>query len=136
MAKKTMMENRQASMNVQVCLEMIKRFLRVLPDKLRMPIQEETCDTVKKIWSDFHKIYQTISKENPTEHDIEHSHQQAKDCINLFLSLNGKRKGYNKTRVTPYMHILVYHVPVFLKQYSTLKVFTGQGVEKKRMTLL
>ena len=29
------------------------------------------------------------------------------------------------------MHILVYHVPVFLKQYHTLKVFTGQGVEKK-----
>ena len=108
-----------------------KDFLRVLPDKLRMAIQEETCDTVKKIWLDFHKIYQTISKDNPTEHDIEHSHQQAKDWINLFLLLNGKRKGYNRTRLTPYMHILVYHVPVFLKQYSTLKVFTGQGVEKK-----
>ena len=108
-----------------------KILLRLLPDKLRMAIQEETSDIVKKIWLDFHEIYQTISKDNPTEHDIENSHRQAKAWINLFLSLNGKRKGYNKTRVTPYMHILVYHVPVFLKQYSTLKVFTGLGVEKK-----
>ena len=30
-----------------------KILLCVLPDKLSMAIQEETCDTVKKIWLDF-----------------------------------------------------------------------------------
>lgn len=28
------------------------------------------------------------------------------------------------------MHALVYHVPIRIKQYSNLKQFTGQGVEK------
>ena len=38
--------------------------------------------------------------------------------------------GYEKARITPYMHILVYHVPKFLKDDNFLKTFTGQGVEK------
>ena len=28
------------------------------------------------------------------------------------------------------MHALAYHVPIFLKNYSSFKQFTGQGVEK------
>ena len=38
--------------------------------------------------------------------------------------------GYEKARVTPYLHILVYHAPRFLKQNTGLKPFTGQGIEK------
>ncbi len=29
-----------------------------------------------------------------------------------------------------YMHVLVYHVPMFLLKHGSLKQFTGQGVEK------
>jgi hypothetical protein len=28
------------------------------------------------------------------------------------------------------MHVMAYHIPKFLKLYSTVKVFTGQGVER------
>lgn len=38
--------------------------------------------------------------------------------------------GFEKARVTPYMHILLYHVPMFLKQDKSIKIFTGQGIEK------
>lgn len=38
--------------------------------------------------------------------------------------------GYEKARITPYIHILLYHVPRFLKDDKSLKSFTGQGIEK------
>lgn len=56
--------------------------------------------------------------------------EKAKKFINLFCSLGATRMGYLKSRVTPYMHALVYHVPMFMKKYKNFKQFTGQGVEK------
>lgn len=38
--------------------------------------------------------------------------------------------GYGNARVTPYMHIMCYHIPHFLKADIPLKRFTGQGIEK------
>ena len=38
--------------------------------------------------------------------------------------------GYKRANVTPYMHAMVYHIPRFLEDYQTIKLFTGQGVEK------
>ena len=38
--------------------------------------------------------------------------------------------SYIKADVTPCMHALVYHVPLFMKNYKSIKPFTGQGVEK------
>ena len=38
--------------------------------------------------------------------------------------------SYRKADVTPCMHALVYHVPLFMKKYKSVKPFTGQGVEK------
>ena len=107
-----------------------KILLHVLPGKLRMAIQEETCDTVIKLWSDFNELYKIISKEDPTTEDIENYFEQATTWVKLFLSFSGKRKGYNRARVTPYMHIMVYHIPHFFSLYKTIKVFTGQGVER------
>ena len=54
----------------------------------------------------------------------------AKDWIKLFLSMNGKREGYERKRITPYINIMVKHFPRFLELYGSVKVFTGQGVEK------
>ena len=56
--------------------------------------------------------------------------EKSEEFIELFCSLGGTRVGYNKFRVTPYMHALSYHVPVFIKNHKTFKQFTGQGVEK------
>jgi hypothetical protein len=44
--------------------------------------------------------------------------------------LGNKEDGYGKHNVTPYIHMLCYHVPRFLKQEMAVKRFTGQGIEK------
>ena len=55
---------------------------------------------------------------------------KANEWIKLFLSLKDKQDGYGKENVTPYMHLLVYHVPKFLNDQYGMKIFTGQGVER------
>lgn len=55
--------------------------------------------------------------------------KQATQWVNLFLSLGGIEDGYKKVNITPYIHILCYHVPKFLSTCG-VKCFTGQGVEK------
>ena len=54
---------------------------------------------------------------------------QAKDWIKLFMSLGSKCEGFQKKRVTPYMHLMVYHIPVMIKEYGNIKQFSGQGVQ-------
>ena len=49
--------------------------------------------------------------------------------MKLFLSLGGVEEGYGKANITPYIHMMCYHVPFFLAS-TGLKCFTGQGVEK------
>ena len=107
-----------------------KSLLRVLPGKLRMALQDESCDTVIKIWEDFYDLYKKINEKQATLEGILQYSERAKDWIKLFLSLNGIRKGYQKSRVTPYMHIMVFHVLHFLTLYKTISTFSGQGVEK------
>lgn len=39
-----------------------------------------------------------------------------------------KSEGYNWTYpITPYIHMMVYHVPQMLERFQNLKQFTGQG---------
>lgn len=45
------------------------------------------------------------------------------------MSLGGTEQGYGKENITPYIHLLYYHLPFFLET-SGVKRFTGQGVEK------
>ena len=52
---------------------------------------------------------------------------QAVSWVELFLSLGGKCVGYEKARITPYIHAMVYHVPKFMRLHSGIKKFTGQG---------
>ena len=69
-----------------------------------------------------------ISDDNPNLYlDV---FSKAREFINLFCSLGSSRIGYNNSCVTPYTHALAYHVPIFLKNHSSFKQFTGQGVEK------
>ena len=50
--------------------------------------------------------------------------------MKLFISLEGKRKGYEKKRVTPYMPCLVYYMPFLSGLHLGLTTFSGQGMEK------
>ena len=53
-----------------------------------------------------------------------------KNFIDTFCLLRAITPGYRRSRVTPYMHILAYHVPIFIERHSCLKKFTRQGVEQ------
>ncbi len=65
-----------------------------------------------------------------TENLFQEVFVKSKEFVELFCSLGSAWIGYNKTRVTPYMHALVYPVLMFLRKHGSLKQFTGQGVEK------
>ena len=52
---------------------------------------------------------------------------QAKDWVNNFLALGDRCEGFQRCSITPYIHIMVYHVPSMLKRFDNLKQFLGQG---------
>ena len=44
------------------------------------------------------------------------------------MDMSGTGPGYSQTIfITPYMHNLVYHVPVMLQKHESLKMFSGQS---------
>ena len=56
---------------------------------------------------------------------------KAKHFTELFFSVGAKkREGYLPKNITPYMHTLLYHVPMFVSRLGSLIQFSGQGVEK------
>ena len=106
-----------------------KILLDALPDKMKSFLRPETSDVIVKIWQDLHQIYKIVNNWAP-EHNPTDFFSQAKEWINCFLQMNGKREGYEKSRITPYMHIMVAHIPRFFELYRSVKIFTGQGVER------
>lgn len=74
-------------------------------------------------------MYDIVNSWSPSEENVEQFFSKATEWLKLFLTLGGIEDGYKKANVTPYMHILCYHVPFFLAT-SGVKCFTGQGVEK------
>ena len=49
--------------------------------------------------------------------------------MKLFVGLGRYYMGYYKKDVTPYMHIMVYHVPEMISHYGKIKKFSGQGMK-------
>ncbi|KAK2550530.1 hypothetical protein P5673_028729 [Acropora cervicornis] len=107
-----------------------KLLLKKLPDNLQGAIRPETSATVTQIWRDFDALYKDIGQKHSSEEQASQFFEKARDWIILFTSLAGKSPGYEKKRVTPYMHAMVYHIPRFMTKYDGIKKFTGQGVEK------
>ena len=107
-----------------------KKLLKNLPSKLPDVIQKETASTVQKIWETFDEIYAIVTSKTPSEEDMGSYFEKAKGWVNLFTSLRDKRIGYKRANITPYMHAMVYHIPKFFEAHKSVKVFTGQGVEK------
>ena len=101
-----------------------------LPQKLNTCTHTDTCQTVTQIWTDFKELYNIITNSNPTPDTTDRYFTRAEDWVNLFTSLKDKRLGYKRANVTPYMHSLVYHIPIFLRKFKSVRLFTGQGVEK------
>jgi len=84
--------------------------LEVLPDKMKSCLRPETSDAVIKVWKGFGNLYKTVNNWAPDSHPSDFF-TQAKEWVNDFLKLNGKREGYERSRITPYMHIMVTHIP-------------------------
>ena len=82
------------------------------------------------MWETFDEIYAIVTSKTPSEEDMGSYFQKAKGWVNLFTSLHDKRIGYKRTNVTPHMHAMVYHIPKFFEAHKSVKLFTGQGVEK------
>lgn len=106
-----------------------KALLYHLPEKMNDFLRPETAEMIIKIWVTFAALYKSLSNWQPTTSPTEFW-LKAKQWVNDFISLTGLREGYERKRVTPYMHIMVSHIPWFFQMYNAVKLFTGQGVEK------
>ncbi|CAB3999312.1 Hypothetical predicted protein [Paramuricea clavata] len=106
-----------------------KVLLQKLPGKLDQCLRPDTVLSIVKLWCDFSSLYTRLRDWKP---DISPADflEKAKEWVNQFTSLAGQREGYEHSRITPYMHIMVAHIPWFLQMCKTVKMFTGQGVEK------
>ena len=107
-----------------------KLLLCKLPSILHKYLYPDTAAIVSKIWSDFKFYYDFITDCKLDSSSAYEAFEKAKNWIELFCSLRHTRPGYTRPRITPYMHIMCYHVPFFIQQYGCFKKFTGQGVEK------
>lgn len=46
--------------------------------------------------------------------------------------MSGSGPDYAQTIIiTPYMHSMIFHVPMMMRRHGSLRFFSGQGVEKK-----
>lgn len=109
-----------------------KLLLEHLPAKLEGVIRPEGSNTVTKLWKSFGDLYKMMNKDNPSEQEINNVYfVKAQEWITTFTSLGSLCQGYQKERVTPYMHIMAYHVPRLMMLHKGIRKFSGQGVEKK-----
>ena len=109
-----------------------KKVLDNLPQKLTTSsyLQSISKSTVVEIWEDFKNLYKIMNAWSPPQIEIDIFFKNAKSFVLKFLSLGKYLEGYDSSSITPYMHIMVYHVPKMLKTFGSIKQFTGQGVEK------
>eukprot|EP00731_Ephydatia_muelleri_P031016 Em0022g530a len=106
-----------------------KKVLKLLPSKMKdIPLPNAFLDDVVQLWKDFEVLYNLLSSETPPPNAADDLHLKAKRWIQLFLRI--KSDGHQKKFVTPYFHVMVYHVPDAIRQYGNIKQFSCQGVEK------
>ncbi|KAJ7351778.1 hypothetical protein OS493_035503 [Desmophyllum pertusum] len=70
-----------------------------------------------------------VNLPQPTDQDIDDLQEKAKNWATLMESMAGSGPGYlHNTIITPYMHILIFHVPTMIRMHGSLKKFSGQGI--------
>ncbi|RIB13605.1 hypothetical protein C2G38_2040841 [Gigaspora rosea] len=86
---------------------------------------------IKKLWDGFNELYEDIHNPNITGTIF---HEKARKWLELFLtrsqgsvnSVGFIRGLYRPTDITPYIHVLVYHVPEFIDKHRDI----GGGKEE------
>ena len=87
-------------------------------------------EKLSQLWGDFQILYSIMNAWSPSQEMVRQFFNLGKQWVMHFNSLSHIMEGFDKKHVTPYMHIMVYHVPKLLKTFNGIKQFTGQGVEK------
>lgn len=107
-----------------------KKIMAKLPQSFRTFIPDQKIALeLQNLWQDFYHIYLALnSVMTPTA--SKDFFKQTQQWITLFLSFSGKLPGFEHRRITPYMHVLVYHAPNQIGRLSSIKPFTAQHVEK------
>ncbi|RHZ82094.1 hypothetical protein Glove_114g113 [Diversispora epigaea] len=98
---------------------------------------------IEKLWRDFYNLYYIMKSENLTIEDITQFSYDVRKWVQEFArplkkTVNGQieQEGlYQRTDVTPYMHVFAFHMPLFMQelhqQNLNLRWFTTSSVEKK-----
>lgn len=109
---------------------MTRKKVLSLPEKLPTVLCQNTCNEVTKVWVYFKSIYEEI---NTWSHDksADTFWNKTRDWLQTFLSLRDKRSGYEKKRITPYMHVLFAHVPFFLIHINVWKYLLVRELKKQ-----
>ncbi|XP_065920008.1 uncharacterized protein [Dysidea avara] len=107
-----------------------KNLLKFFPSKIPLCHPSTEVKRVAQLWIDFKDLYDLISQRNLlTQYDL--LHQKAKDWVDDYTDLRDVHCSYRPQYVTPYIHILTYHVPHLIRMYGNIKQFSCQAVEKK-----
>ena len=102
------------------------------PEKIRLfekvdlePLFPEmpNVSTIQSIWKKFYDIYKKIQSSKPVS-STQDLRSLLTSWISLFTSI------YQTKNVTPYIHVLITHIPEFLDMYGTIVAFSQQGLEK------
>ncbi|RIB26965.1 hypothetical protein C2G38_2138048 [Gigaspora rosea] len=102
---------------------------------------KERAILITRLWRDFHSLYMLM---NDQKNDSTFFAAQARNWFNLFLTphqgepntLSFKKGLYHPLNVTPYIHVLINHIPEFIELHQRFgfAAFSCAAVEKKTMT--
>ena len=87
-------------------------------------------EKVIAVWKSFETIYSILNSRSSSKLEVDSFFELPRKWVLDFRSLSEHLEGYDSKSITPYIHVMVYHVPKMLKTYGSIKQFTGQGVEK------
>ncbi|XP_060081616.1 uncharacterized protein LOC132560929 [Ylistrum balloti] len=76
---------------------------------------------IQELWDGFKDINELIKSENPDPDEIE---AKAKSWCALYIQV------YQTRDITPYIHLLRYHVGEIIRTHGTMVRFSQQGLEK------
>eukprot|EP00731_Ephydatia_muelleri_P033905 Em0041g18a len=110
-----------------------KKGFELLPSKMKdIPLPNAFLDDVVQLWKDFEVLYNLLSSETPPPNAADDLHLKAKRWIQLFLRI--KSDGHQKKFVTPYFHVMVYHVSDAIRQFGNIKNSLAKVLRSTTMT--
>lgn len=77
---------------------------------------------ISRLWSCYWMIFNILRSEK--NYTIDFLQIKTKEFLDLFIGI------YQTNKVTPYIHLLCFHIPDLHAKYGPLNYFSGQGLEK------